>query len=48
MTRGTHSKKEVEDALAYAESVGWREGRRQGARVGKNVLSVQRLRVPVR
>jgi hypothetical protein len=24
MTRGTHSKKEVEDALAYAESAGWR------------------------
>jgi hypothetical protein len=24
MKRGTHSKKEVEDALAYAESVGWR------------------------
>ncbi len=24
MTRGTHSKKEVEEALAYAESFGWR------------------------
>lgn len=24
MTRGTHSKKEVEDALTYAESFGWR------------------------
>jgi hypothetical protein len=24
MTRGTHSKKEVENALAYAEALGWR------------------------
>jgi hypothetical protein len=24
MIRGTHSKKEVEDALAYAEASGWR------------------------
>jgi hypothetical protein len=24
MIRGTHSKKEVEDALAHAEALGWR------------------------
>ncbi len=49
MIRGTHSKKEIEDALAYAEALGWRiKSGGKGHAWGKMYCPVQRLGMPMR
>jgi hypothetical protein len=49
MIRGTHAKKKIEDALAYAEASGWRiRSGGKGHAWGENVLPVQRLGMPLR